>query len=420
MDKLIIRGGRPLYGEVKIAGAKNSALPIIAASILSGDKNIIENVPKLKDVETMCRLLKHLGASYSYENSRLNIDTSCINRYEAGYELVKTMRASILVLGPLLARYGRAKVSLPGGCAIGARPVNLHLIALKKMGANITLDSGYIIARSSKLKGTHIYFDTPTVTGTENIIMAASIADGTTIIENAAREPEVVDLANAINSMGGRVNGAGTPIIEVEGVGELRSLKHSIICDRIEAGTFMAAVGITTGSIILRNVKADYMDAIISKLSEAGINVEIEKGDVIKVESFKRPLPVDIKTRPYPGFPTDMQAQFMALMCIANGISIIKENIFENRFMHVAELRRMGADIEVEGSIAKVKGVKVLKGAPVMATDLRASASLILAALGAEGVSEVLRIYHLDRGYEHIEKKLSELGADIKRVKGNY
>lgn len=416
MDKLIICGGKRLKGEVEISGAKNAALPIIAASLLSSGYSTINNVPDLKDIMTMGRLLANLGAGFQYEDAKAKISTEKIKIFEAPYDLVRTMRASVLVLGPLLAKFGIAKVSIPGGCAIGARPINLHLTGFEKMGADIRLESGYVLAKARRLKGTLIYLDIPTVTGTENLMMAASLAKGTTLLENAAREPEVVDLANALISMGAKIKGAGESIIEIEGVDKLKPVNYSIIPDRIETGTFMTIAGITNGDIIIKGCRPEHLDATLMKLKEAGLVFE-HVSDGIRVIGPSRLKATDIKTMPYPGFPTDMQAQFMALMSIATGTSIIKETIFENRFMHVAELRRMGADITVDGGTATVKGVASLKSAPLMATDLRASASLILAALTAKGETSIHRIYHLDRGYERMEKKLIKLGADVKRVK---
>lgn len=416
MYKLVIRGGKRLKGEVEISGAKNAALPIIAASLLSTGTSMVGRIPALKDVFTMGHLLRYLGAEFIYENNKAIINTEKIRIFEAPYDLVRTMRASVLVLGPLLAKFGRAKVSLPGGCAIGARPINLHLMGLEKMGAKIRLESGYVVANARKLKGTSIYFDIPTVTGTENLMMAATLAKGTTLIENAAREPEVVDLANALISMGAKIKGAGNSIIEIEGVDRLKPVDYSVIPDRIEAGTFMTFAGITEGDILIKGCRPEHLDAPIIKLKEAGLIFE-QRSDGIRVTGPSRPISTDIKTMPYPGFPTDMQAQFMALMSVAGGTSMIRETIFENRFMHVAELRRMGADIIVEGSTATVKGVSKLKGAPLMATDLRASASLIVAALAAEGETVIHRIYHLERGYERIEEKLLILGANIKKIK---
>ncbi len=416
MEKLLIRGGKILKGEVVIGGAKNAALPIMAATLLARGNHTINKVPNLKDVMTMGQLIANLGAGFHYEDEKVFINTETINRFEAPYDLVRTMRASILILGPLVSRFGRAKVSLPGGCAIGARPINLHLSGLQKMGAKIELHSGYIVSKAERLKGACIYFDVPTVTGTENLMMAASLAEGKTILENAAREPEVVDLANALISMGAKITGAGESIIEIEGVDDLNPLQYSIIPDRIEAGTFMTIAGITNSEITIKNCRLDHLDALILKLKEVGLEFRI-LSDGIRVAGVYRPKSADIKTMPYPGFPTDMQAQFMALMCLAEGTSIIKETIFENRFMHVAELRRMGADISVEGNIATVKGVPRLQGAPLMATDLRASASLVVAALAAKGETTIHRIYHLDRGYEKMEEKLQNIGADVRRVK---
>jgi UDP-N-acetylglucosamine 1-carboxyvinyltransferase len=416
VDKLIIRGGKRLRGEVAISGAKNAALPIMAASLLSSGYSTVQRVPCLRDIMTMGRLLAHLGAGFHYEDGKVIVNTKRIKLYEAPYDLVRTMRASILVLGPLLAKFGRAKVSLPGGCAIGARPINLHLMGLEKMGATVKLESGYVIAKAKKLKGASVYFDMPTVTGTENLMMAASLARGSTLLENAAREPEVADFARALISMGAQISGAGESIIEIQGVDELKPMNYAIIPDRIEAGTFMTIAGITGSDIILKECRVEDLDALIMKLRETGIVFEnSEKG--LRVTGSEKLKSTNITTMPYPGFPTDMQAQFMALMSVAEGTSIIKETIFENRFMHVAELIRMGADIIVEGGIATVQGVSMLKGAPLMATDLRASASLIVAALAAKGETEIRRIYHLDRGYESMEEKLQKIGADIKRVK---
>jgi UDP-N-acetylglucosamine 1-carboxyvinyltransferase len=416
LDKLVIRGGKRLKGVVEISGAKNAALPIMAASLLSTGYSNVLNVPGLKDIMTMGRLLANLGAGFHYDNSKVTISTEKIRIFEAPYDLVRTMRASILALGPLLAKYGRAKVSLPGGCAIGARPINLHLMGLEKMGAEIKLASGYVVAKAKRLKGASIYFDMPTVTGTENLMMAASLAKGRTLIENAAKEPEIIDLANALISMGARIEGAGHSVIEIEGVDELSPMSYTVIPDRIEAGTFMTIAGITCGDVTLKGCRLDHLDATIMKLKETGLAFE-DVPDGIRMIGKSRPKATNIKTMPYPGFPTDMQAQFMALMCISDGTSVIKENIFENRFMHVAEIRRMGADITVEGGTATIKGVEKLRGAPLMATDLRASASLIVAALAAKGETEVHRIYHLDRGYEKMEEKLAKLGADVRRVK---
>jgi UDP-N-acetylglucosamine 1-carboxyvinyltransferase len=416
LNKLIIRGGKRLKGEVEISGAKNAALPIVVASLLASGTSMVSRVPNLKDVLTIGQLIRHLGAKFSHEDNKTVINTERIRIFEAPYELVRTMRASVLVLGPLVAKFGKAKVSLPGGCAIGARPINLHLMGFEKMGAKIELESGYVMAKAKRLRGASVYFDTPTVTGTENLMMAATLAKGMTLLENAAREPEVVDLANALISMGAKIKGAGESVIEIEGVDELRPLNYSVIPDRIETGTFMIFAGITGGDIIIKGCKLEHLDAPIIKLKEAGLVFE-HRTEGIRVIGPSRPKATDIKTMPYPGFPTDMQAQFMALMSMAEGTSMIKETIFENRFMHVAELKRMGADITVEGSTATVKGVSRLKGAPLMATDLRASASLIVAALAAEGETVIHRIYHLERGYEKMEEKLLRLGAYVRKMK---
>lgn len=413
MDKLVIRGGKRLNGVVEISGAKNAALPIMTACLLASGEHRISNVPNLRDVMTMGKLLANLGADFHFEENSMMLRSENVNNYEAPYDLVKTMRASVLVLGPLVARFGKARVSLPGGCAIGARPINFHLAGLEKMGASITLESGYVLAKAKRLRGAQIYFDIPTVTGTENIMMAAVLAEGRTVLDNAAREPEVVDLADALVSMGAKIKGAGESSIEIDGVTELRPLRHSIIPDRIEAGTFMAIAGITGGEVTIKKCRPEHLDALINKLRDTGILFKRSKSG-IRVTGPERLNSAGIKTMPYPGFPTDMQAQFMALMCTARGTSVISESIFENRFMHVAELIRMGADITIEGGTATVRGVDKLTGAPLMATDLRASASLIVAALGARGISTVNRIYHLDRGYEKIEEKLMKLGADVR------
>lgn len=417
MQKFVIKGGYPIKGTIRISGAKNAALPIMASALLNTSENIISNIPDMKDVKTMIRLLEHMGAITKRDGTDLMIDTSNVNNFVAPYELVKTMRASVLVLGPLLARYGYAKVSLPGGCAIGARPINLHLMGLQKMGANIQLESGYVIAKSDRLKGAVINFDIPTVTGTENIIMSAVLAKGTTVIENAAMEPEIVDLSECLVASGAKINGAGQRLIEIEGVDNLKPINaYKIIPDRIQIATYMTIAGITNGEIIMKDCNIKHLDAVVQKLTNTGIIIE-EFQDGIKAKGTSEILSQDIKTMPYPGFPTDMQAQFMALMSVAKGTSVIKENIFENRFMHVAELRRMGADISIDGSVATVRGVARLKGAPVMATDLRASASLVIAALRAEGETTIHRIYHLDRGYERMDEYLRLLGADIQRLK---
>ncbi|MFZ3208614.1 MAG: UDP-N-acetylglucosamine 1-carboxyvinyltransferase [Geobacteraceae bacterium] len=416
MDKLIINGGRKLSGDVTVSGSKNAALPIFISTILAPGVHEISNVPFLRDINTTIKVLETLGARVEGNGNVVRIDTTGVDNHEATYELVKTMRASVLVLGPLLARFGKARVSLPGGCAIGARPINLHLKGLAAMGADINLTHGYVEAKARRLRGARINFDISTVGGTEHLMMAAATAQGDTILENAAREPEIVDLAIVLNRMGARIEGAGTDTICIAGVKELVPVSHRVMPDRIEAGTFMIAAAITGGDIRIHGMQPEHLDALLFKLNDAGVQI-INKDNVLRVKGPRRIKSVNIKTRPYPGFPTDMQAQFMALMCLADGASVISENIFENRFMHVSELMRLGADITVEGSTATVKGVKRLSGAPVMATDLRASACLILAGLAAENVTEVFRIYHLDRGYESIEKKLAGLGADIVRVK---
>jgi len=416
LDKLIIKGGRKLAGEVSVSGSKNAALPIFCATILAAGVHEISNVPFLRDINTTIKVLESLGAVVEGNGNVVRIDATNVNNVEATYELVKTMRASVLVLGPLLARHGRARVSLPGGCAIGARPIDQHLKGLKALGADIHLAHGYVEAKAKRLKGARINFDMPTVGGTEHLMMAASLAKGETVLENAAREPEIIDLARMLKLMGARIEGAGTDTIHIEGVNELAAVNYRVMPDRIEAGTFMVAAAITGGDIRIANMQLEHLDALVFKLQDAGVEI-INKDGLVRVRAPKRIRSVNIKTRPYPGFPTDMQAQFMALMTVADGASVIAENIFENRFMHVSELMRFGADITVEGNSATVKGVKKLSGAPVMATDLRASASLILAGLAAEGETEITRIYHLDRGYESIEKKLAGLGADIQRVK---
>jgi len=419
MDRLLITGGKPLIGEVTISGAKNAALPIMAATLLASDNVTLSNVPHLKDVTTMMELLGQFGAHLTIdEKMNVQVDASHIDDFVAPYELVKTMRASILVLGPLLARFGQADVSLPGGCAIGSRPVDLHIKALKAMGADISVKNGFIKARckQGKLQGKTLVFDTVTVTGTENILMAAVLAEGTTVIKNAAREPEVVDLANFLIQMGAKITGAGTSIIEIEGVSSLSGGEYTVMPDRIEAGTYLAAGVITRGHVTVRRVKPDTLLTQLHKFEEMGAELTMGEDWVSVNMHGKRPKAVDITTAPYPGFATDMQAQFMAVNAIAEGASSVIENIFENRFMHVQELIRMGAQIQLNGNTAMIKGVEKLTGAPVMATDLRASAGLILAGLVAEGETDVDRIYHVDRGYERIEEKLAMLGADIKRV----
>ena len=418
MDKLLINGGKALHGEVVISGAKNAALPIMAASLLASDHVTISNVPHLKDITTMLELLGQLGAHLIVdEKMNVQVDASQVNEFVAPYELVKTMRASILVLGPMLARFGQADVSLPGGCAIGSRPVDLHLKALKAMGADITVQNGYINARcKGRLKGRRLMFDTVTVTGTENIMMAAVLAEGVTTIKNAAREPEVVDLANFLIQMGAKISGAGTSTIEIEGVESLAGGSYSVMSDRIEAGTYLAAGALTRGHVTVKRVRPDTLLSQLCKFEEAGAELTIGEDWVSLNMHGKRPQAVNIATAPYPAFATDMQAQFMAMNSVAEGSSTIVETIFENRFMHVQELQRMGAQIQLNGNTAIINGVEKLTGAPVMATDLRASASLILAGLVADGETTVERIYHVDRGYERIEEKLSLLGADIKRV----
>lgn len=422
MDKLIIHGGKKLRGSVRISGAKNAALPCLAATILADGTHTLENIPQVDDILTMSKLLRHIGIEISADRNTCVLKHSGDCNPIAPYEIVKTMRASSLVLGPMLARFGSARVSLPGGCAIGARPLNLHLKALEAMGADISIEDGYIQGRAKKLRGVAICFDNVTVTGTENIMMAATLARGTTVIENAAREPEIADLANYLTKMGARIDGAGTDKITIEGVDSLRAAKHAIIPDRIEAGTFACAAAITGGGLTIENCPANFVEALLMKLQAAGCAVKISaegSGFVVSAPAggCGRLSATDITTAPYPGFATDLQAQFMTCMTVADGTSVIAETIFENRFMHVQELNRLGADIKVDGRTAIVRGVGKLTGAPVMATDLRASASLVLAALAAEGTTEIQRIYHLDRGYEQIEKKLISLGAEIERAR---
>jgi UDP-N-acetylglucosamine 1-carboxyvinyltransferase len=416
MDKLVIQGGATLAGDIRVSGAKNAALPVLCASLLSADALIVSNVPHLRDVSTMLQLLRAMGVDFVLgDNGSVELSAGAIANPLAPYELVKTMRASILVLGPLLARCGEATVSLPGGCAIGTRPVDQHIKGLEAMGAEISIEHGYIKARAKRLKGARIVPDLVTVTGTENLMMAATLADGVTVIENAAREPEVADLAQCLGAMGAQIEGAGTDTIRIEGVERLHGAQHAIIADRIEAGTFLVAAAATAGDVTLRGPSPAILEAVLEKLREAG--AEIDAGhDWIRCRGPRRPRAVNVRTAPFPAFPTDMQAQFMVLDCIAEGTGIVTETIFENRFMHVPELRRMGADIEDEGNTAVIKGVGRLGGANVMATDLRASACLVLAGLIAEGVTVVHRIYHLDRGYEHIEEKLSKVGARIRRA----
>ncbi len=417
MDQIVVEGGSRLNGEVVVSGAKNAALPILASSLLTDGQNTYTNVPALRDIESILVLLSHLGARIESNYPTIRIDAAGLNNHDAPYDLVRKMRASILVLGPLVARMKKAKVSLPGGCAIGARPINLHLKGLSLLGAEIDISHGYVEARADRLKGCEIFFDIATVTGTENLLMAAVLADGTTVLRNAAREPEVVALAQVLRQMGARIEGEGTSVITVEGVQALSPVSVSIIPDRIEAGTFMIASALTGGDITIRSCEPEHLGALIHKLRQTGAEVEAGR-DRMRVIGAGEIQSVDVKTLPYPGFATDMQAQFMVLMSVAKGQSVISETIFENRFIHVSELRRLGADITVSGNTAMVRGVPYLSGAPVMATDLRASASLILAGLVARGQTEVSRVYHLDRGYESIEKKFAGLGATIRREKG--
>ncbi|MDH7499365.1 MAG: UDP-N-acetylglucosamine 1-carboxyvinyltransferase [candidate division NC10 bacterium] len=417
MDKIVIEGGHRLQGEVLVSGAKNAALPLIAASLLTGEEILLENVPRLMDVRTILNLLRRMGVRVgSPDRHCLSLRADQLTSWEAPYELVKTMRASVLVLGPLLGRYGRARISLPGGCSIGSRPINLHLMGLEKMGARIELKEGYVEAECGRLQGAQMILDTPTVTGTENLMMAASLAEGLTVLENAAREPEVSDLAELLVSMGARIEGAGSGRIAIEGVKELKGARHRIIPDRIEAGTWMVAAAITGGNVLIREANPEHMQIFMEKLREAGTAIDMEANG-IRARMEGRPKPVNVKTLPYPGFPTDMQAQMMALVSLAQGRSVITETVFENRFMHVNELTRMGASIRVQGNTAIIQGVSHLSGAPVMATDLRASACLVLAGLAAQGTTSISRVYHLDRGYEGIERKLSSLGAAVQRLR---
>jgi UDP-N-acetylglucosamine 1-carboxyvinyltransferase len=421
MDKIVIGGGVSLQGEVLVSGAKNAALPILAAALLADGEHRFRNVPDLADVGTMLKLLRAIGCEAERPSGRgkhtCTIGVGPGIHPEAPYELVKTMRASVLVLGPLLARHGRARVSLPGGCAIGARPIDQHLKGFRALGAEITLAEGYVEAKAKRLRGGTVAFDMVTVTGTENVMMAAVLAKGRTVLENAAREPEVEELANVLNKMGAQIAGAGTDLITIDGVEALRPVDHAIIADRIEAGTLLVAAAITGGDVLVRHARAEHLEAVVQKLRETGAQITAEDGG-LRCRGPKRIRAADVVTREYPGFPTDMQAQLMVLLSLADGTSVISENIFENRFMHVPELDRMGADISIQGPAAVVRGVKRLSGAPVMATDLRASASLVLAGLRAEGRTVVSRVYHLDRGYERLERKLRGLGAQIRRVKG--
>jgi UDP-N-acetylglucosamine 1-carboxyvinyltransferase len=417
MDKLRVRGGRPLEGSVRVSGAKNAALPIMCAALLTDQPIALSNVPRLMDVRTMAKLLAQMGVETSPQSGgRIAIRAAAVNNPEASYELVKTMRASVLVLGPLLARCGRAKVSLPGGCAIGQRPVDQHIKGLQAMGARISVEHGYMNAVAQKLRGAQVVMDVVTVTGTENLMMAAALAEGETLLENAAREPEVVDLARCLGAMGARIEGAGTGTIRIEGVGSLSGAEHEVMPDRIETGTFLAAVAAAGGKVRLSGTVAETLEATLEKLREAGARIAASQG-VIEIEMAGRPKAVSLRTAPYPGLATDMQAQFMALDTVARGTGVITETIFENRFMHALELQRLGADITIQGNNAVVKGVERLQGASVMATDLRASASLVIAGLVAQGETVIERIYHLDRGYEALEEKFGALGANIERVK---
>jgi len=416
MDKLLITGGKRLSGEINISGAKNAALPILCAGLLTSDTVHLSNVPNLHDVDTMLKLLRQMGMRAEQDGVRVALNGGAVNKLEAPYELVKTMRAAILVLGPLLARFGEVKVSLPGGCAIGSRPVDQHIKGLQAMGAEIHIEAGYIHAKAKKLKGTRIVTDMITVTGTENLLMAAVLAEGETVLENAAREPEVTDLANLLTAMGAKIDGIGTDRLSVQGVDKLHGASHTVIPDRIETGTFLCAVAAAGGDVTLRHARSDTLDVALDKLREAGA-ILTSGADWIRIQMASRPKAVSFRTTEYPGFPTDMQAQFMAVNCIADGSSHVTETIFENRFMHVQELNRLGAAIDIDGHTAIINGVEKMVGAPVMATDLRASASLVIAGLAAQGETLVDRIYHLDRGYDHMEVKLSAVGADIRRIK---
>lgn len=421
MDKIIVEGGRRLEGEVAVSGSKNAALPILISSLLTSEPCVYQRIPNLLDIHTTLKLLGGLGVEVDRQSwarglGGLTVRADRVNNFEAPYDLVKTMRASFLVLGPLLARFGRARVSTPGGCAIGTRPVNLHLKGLAEMGASVEQVHGYVEAKAKRLKGAKVYLDLPSVGATENLMMAGSLAEGTTVIENAAKEPEIEDLAAVLNSMGAKITGAGSDIIQIEGVTALQGASHRVIPDRIEAASFVIAGALTGGEVLVKGARPAHLNAFLIKLKEAGLTI-VATEDSIRVRRNGKIKGVDVTTLPYPGFPTDLQAQMMVLMSVADGVSVITETIFENRFMHALELDRMGADIRLEGNRAVIRGVKELSGAPVMATDLRASISLILAGLVANGRTEVSRVYHLDRGYEHIEKKLSALGAEIRRVK---
>jgi UDP-N-acetylglucosamine 1-carboxyvinyltransferase len=417
VDLIAVQGGRRLVGDIPISGAKNAALPLLASALLSEEECVLTNVPRLRDVSTTLSLLRHLGASAQDDGAgTVSVTARTLSSADAPYELVKTMRASILVLGPLVARCGEARVALPGGCAIGARPVNLHLSGLERMGAEVSIDHGYIRVKAGTLRGARIALDLPSVTGTENLLMAATLADGTTTIEHAAREPEIVDLANALIARGAKIQGAGTDVITVDGVSSLRGGRYRVMPDRIETGTYLAAAAITGGDVFLRGAVGAHLEAVLAKLREAGVDVRSE-GDGLRVARRDPLRGVDVTTAPYPGFPTDMQAQMMALLCVANGASVLTETVFENRMTHVAELQRMGASIRVEGNHAVVRGVPRLSGAPVMASDLRASAGLVVAGLAAEGETLISRVYHLDRGYERMEEKLTRVGAVIRRIR---
>jgi UDP-N-acetylglucosamine 1-carboxyvinyltransferase len=418
MDKIVVRGGNKLQGEVIVSGAKNSVLPILSATLLTPQKCIIENVPDLRDVRTMVKILRHLGVEVSFENGRLEVEPGEFTGHQAPYELVCTMRASICILGSVLARKGKVEVSLPGGCVIGTRPIDLHLKGLKALGAEVEIEHGYIKASCKRLRGSRIYLGGPfgsSVLATANVILAASLAEGETVIESAACEPEIVDLADFVNKMGGKIEGAGTPIVKIKGVPRLNGTDHAVIPDRIEAGTYLVAGAITGGDVIVKGARHEHLGAVIDGLKESGADLEIDE-DRIRVRRGKKITPLEITTLPYPGFPTDMQAQFMSYLSLGDGISIITEKVFPERFMHVGELNRMGAEITLEGSTAVIKGVEKLSGAEVMASDLRASAALILAGLVAEGQTVVSRVYHLDRGYENMVEKLKSLGADIQRI----
>ena len=417
MDKIVVRGGVPLRGEITVSGAKNAALPLLFASLLTADECRLGQVPQLVDIRTALRLLRDLGVQYDWlSDTEVVLKADAVHHLEAPYDLVKTMRASFLVLGPLLARFGRARVSTPGGCAIGARPVNLHLDGLQQLGAAIRVQQGYVEAEAKRLRGAQISLEFPSVGATENLMMAAALAEGTTVLDNAAREPEIEDLALMLNDMGARVSGAGSSTVLIEGVSTLHGTAHAVIPDRVEAGTFLIAGAMTSGDVFVRGSRGDHLQAFLGKLREAGVNIE-ETAEGIHVRCTERPTSVTLMTQPYPGFPTDLQAQMMALLTLSDGQSTLTETIFENRFLHAQELVRLGADIRVHGNTAEVGGVAFLSGAPVMATDLRASVSLILAGLAAQGETEVSRVYHLDRGYERLEEKLLQLGADIRRMK---